>query len=49
MTVKGKGDKFDCLMEREVDVMHTVEIKTDIALGKENTNDAQFCNGTRVE
>jgi len=35
--------------EREGDVMHTDKIKTDISLGRENTNDAQFCSGTRVK
>jgi hypothetical protein len=29
--------------------MHTDEIKRDISLGRENTNDAQYCSGTRVK
>jgi hypothetical protein len=42
MTLKGEGDKFESLMLREGDVMHTNEIKTDIVLGRENMNDAQL-------
>jgi hypothetical protein len=49
MTIIGERDKFNCLMEREGDVQHTDKIKTDVAMGRENTNVMRFCSGTRVE